>query len=97
MLVGSVRPLEETFVASITTTTTTTIRVAEVNTSVPAVSNSCVTFQVGAGTGCDWMCNYCANQLGTANYYFTTDVCHYETGGCVGNPQPNTPYTCCAA
>jgi len=109
MLVGSVRPLEETFVASITTTTTTTtttIRVAEAvavseavaaNTSNPTVSNSCVTFQVGAGTGCDWMCNYCANQLGTANYYFTTDVCRYETGGCVGNPQPTTPYTCCSA
>ena len=86
LLVGPVRPLEETFVSA-----------TEPLTSNQAVSNSCVTFQVGAGTGCDWMCNYCANQLGTANYYFTTDVCHYETGGCVGNPQPNTPYTCCSA
>ena len=59
-------------------------------------SNSCVTFQVGSGTGCDWMCNYCASHLGTYNYYFTTDVCTYQTGGCVGTPLANTPYTCCA-
>ena len=58
--------------------------------------NSCVTFQVGAGTGCAWMCSYCASQLGTNNYYFTTGICKYQTGGCVGNPQPSTSYTCCA-
>jgi hypothetical protein len=58
--------------------------------------NSCITFQVGSGTGCGWMCSYCANQLGTNNYYFTTGVCQYQTGGCVGNPQANTPYTCCS-
>jgi len=59
-------------------------------------SNQCTTFQVGPGTGCTWMCNYCANQLGTYNYYFTTDVCTYQTGGCVGTPQPYVSYTCCA-
>ena len=64
------------------------------STSGPQV---CVTFQVGAGTGCAWMCSYCANQLSTNNYYFTTDVCKYQTTGCVGNPQANTPYTCCAS
>ena len=32
---------------------------------------TCVSFIVGPGTGCDWMCNYCANTLGTNNYYFT--------------------------
>ncbi len=59
-------------------------------------SNSCISFQVSQGTGCAWMCNYCANQLGTYNYYFTNDVCTYQTGGCVGNPQVGVTYTCCA-
>lgn len=58
--------------------------------------NSCISFSVGAGTGCQWMCNYCANQLGTTNYYFTNGVCTYETGGCVGNPQAGVTYTCCS-
>jgi hypothetical protein len=58
-------------------------------------SNQCVTFQVGAGTGCAWMCNYCANALGTYEYYFTDNVCTYQTGGCVGNPLPGVSYTCC--
>lgn len=58
--------------------------------------NACVNFQVGTGTGCDWMCNYCANQLGTNNYYFTTGVCSYQSGGCVGSPSTGTTYTCCA-
>ena len=60
-------------------------------------SNSCVSFQVSAGTGCAWMCNYCANTLGTTNYYFTDSVCTYETGGCIGTPQVGVLYTCCAA
>jgi hypothetical protein len=31
--------------------------------------------------------DYCANQLGTNNYYFTDNVCTYQQGvGCVGNP-----------
>ena len=58
--------------------------------------NGCVNFSVGQGTGCQWMCEYCASQLGTSNYYFTTDVCKYQTGGCVGNPQPGVTYTCCS-
>lgn len=57
--------------------------------------NNCVSFAVSSGTGCAWMCNYCANQLGTNNYYFTTGVCTYQTGGCVGNPQAGVTYTCC--
>ena len=72
------------------------------------VSNNCITFSVGSGTGCQWMCDYCANSLGTNNYYFTTDVCKYETiaqvdtqyvqitSGCVGNPSAGVPYTCCS-
>ena len=61
------------------------------------VSNNCISFQVSQGTGCAWMCQYCANQLGTYNYYFTNDVCTYQTGGCVGNPQAGVTYTCCSA
>jgi len=59
--------------------------------------NGCVTFSVAAGTGCAWMCEYCANQLGTNNYYFTTPVCAYQTGGCMGNPIAGVSYTCCSA
>lgn len=60
-------------------------------------SNSCVRFSVSSGTGCAWMCNYCANQLGTNNYYFTDNVCVYQQGeGCVGNPIAGQTYTCCS-
>jgi len=59
--------------------------------------NSCVSFTLGSGTGCDWMCNYCANSLGTNNYYFTDQVCTYYPGGCQGNPLAGVQYTCCAA
>ena len=58
--------------------------------------NNCVQFSVSAGTGCAWMCNYCANQLGTFNYYFPDGVCTYQTGGCVGNPQAGQTYSCCS-
>jgi len=58
--------------------------------------NNCVSFSVGSGTGCSWMCSYCANSLGTNNYYFTDGVCKYESGGCVGNPQAGVVYTCCS-
>jgi hypothetical protein len=58
--------------------------------------NNCVSFSVTSGTGCAWMCNYCANTLGTNNYYFTSGVCTYQTGGCVGNPQTGVTYTCCS-
>ena len=58
--------------------------------------NNCVSFSVGAGTGCQWMCNYCQDHLGTTNYYFTDGVCTYESGGCVGNPQAGVSYTCCS-
>jgi len=59
-------------------------------------SNLCVQFSVASGTGCAWMCNYCASQLGTNNYYFTDNVCTYQEGqGCVGNPIAGKTYTCC--
>jgi hypothetical protein len=58
--------------------------------------NNCIQFTVGPGTGCEWMCNYCANQLGTFNYYFPDSVCTYQTGGCVGNPVAGKVYSCCS-
>ena len=63
--------------------------------SIDKTSNNCITFSVSPGTGCSWMCNYCANQLVTNDYYFTNNVCTYETGGCVGNPISGVEYTCC--
>jgi hypothetical protein len=61
-------------------------------------SNNCYTFTVGQGTGCQYLCSLCANQLGTNNYYFTDNVCTYDSGvGCVGNPLAGKQYTCCAA
>jgi len=60
-------------------------------------SNNCVSFYVSSGTGCAWMCNYCASALGTNNYYFTDGICTYQQGiGCVGNPIAGNSYTCCA-
>ena len=61
------------------------------------VSGECINFSVSQGTGCQWMCNYCSNQLGTNNYYFTDGVCTYQQGvGCVGNPLSGKQYTCCS-
>jgi len=60
------------------------------------LTNNCITFSVAAGTGCQWMCNYCEQNLGTTNYYFADGVCKYETGGCVGSPMLGEKYTCCS-
>ena len=60
------------------------------------VQNSCITFLIGAGTGCDWMCNYCASQLNSSSYYFLPPVCTYQSGGCIGNPQAGVSYSCCS-
>lgn len=57
--------------------------------------NGCISFSVGSGTGCAWMCEYCQNNLGTTNYYFTDGVCSYQSGGCSGNPIAGKQYTCC--
>ena len=56
--------------------------------------SGCVSFTVAQGTGCAWMCNYCATNLGP-NYYFIDNVCVYQNGGCVGNPVAGQTYTCC--
>ena len=66
------------------------------STSLVSVPNRCISFTVDQGTGCQWMCNYCANNLGTSNYYFTDSVCTYQSGGCVGNPVAGKQYTCCS-
>jgi len=71
--------------------------VSATSQGLTSVQNNCITFSVGQGTGCDWMCNYCSIYLGTDNYYFTDNVCTYETGGCVGNPVAGKQYTCCSA
>lgn len=84
-----------TFVMSVISATNSGNCVSE--QSIPSnPKNNCVSFSVSSGTGCAWMCNYCASQLGTNNYYFTTDVCTYQTGGCVGNPIAGVTYTCCS-
>jgi len=57
--------------------------------------NACVSFTVGPGTGCAWMCEHCADVLGPS-YYFLDGVCAYQAGGCVGNPQAGVTYTCCS-
>ena len=60
------------------------------------VPNGCISFSVGQGTGCAWMCEYCQTNLGTTNYYFTDGVCNYQSGGCSGNPVVGKQYTCCS-
>ena len=68
------------------------------STDICGPANNCISFQVSSGSGCEWMCNYCATNLGTNNYYFTDNVCTYQQGiGCVGNPQTGVVYTCCSA
>lgn len=64
--------------------------------NITAVTNGCISFSVGSGTGCSWMCQYCQTNLGTTNYYFTDGVCTYQSGGCSGNPVAGKQYTCCS-
>lgn len=73
------------------------LAVTKADDCIGPISNQCVQFSVSSGTGCAWMCNYCATQLGTNNYYFVDGVCSYQQGqGCVGNPIAGKTYTCCA-
>jgi len=58
--------------------------------------NNCMSFTIRAGTGCIWMCEYCANILRTNNYYFTNGICTYQTNGCFGYPLADVNYTCCS-
>lgn len=72
--------------------------VADSKSTCLVPTNKCVSFSIGSGTGCSWMCSYCAQQLGTNNYYFQDGVCQYDPnqGTCVGTPQTGITYTCCA-
>ena len=74
-----------------------TNEVCDAENRISEGSNNCVQFTVSSGTGCAWMCNYCASKLATNNYYFTDNVCTYQQGqGCVGNPIAGKSYTCCS-
>ncbi len=55
----------------------------------------CITFTIGDGTGCQFMCDYCAENLGTRNFYFTDWICTNNNGICAGDPIPWETYTCC--
>ena len=68
---------------------------AQVCNSMLTYQNTCITFLIGEGTGCDWMCNYCGSQLNSSSYYFLPPVCTYQSSGCIGNPQAGVSYTCC--
>lgn len=91
------RALFVAMLAFMLTYLTTTDAVCGVQNSLamPKITNQCISFSVGAGTGCAWMCAHCADALGPS-YYFTDGVCQYQSGGCVGNPQSGVTYTCCA-
>ena len=39
-------------------------------------NNGCVSFSVGPGTGCAWMCNYCANIVQIIE--LTKHICIYN-------------------
>ena len=80
-------------ILTIFTIVSTTFSIDKCNMTSP---KNCITFTIGPNTGCSWMFNYCANNLGTNNYYFTDNVCVYESGGCNGNPQLGVSYTCCS-
>ena len=58
--------------------------------------NYCLTFTIGEDTGCNWMCDYCAQNLGTNNFYFTDWICTNNNGMCTGNPSAWEEYTCCS-
>ena len=58
-------------------------------------NQDCITYTIGEGTGCQFMCDYCAENLGTNNFYFTDWVCENKNGMCSGEPLPWETYTCC--
>lgn len=55
----------------------------------------CVTFTIGEDTGCQYMCDYCAENLGTNDFYFTDWICKNKNGMCSGDPTSWETYTCC--
>ena len=76
----------------------TLLQITHTFAQICQATNNCISFTLSPGTGCAWMCNYCANNLGTDNYYFQPAICTYQSGvGCVGNPQAGVTYQCCSA
>ena len=55
----------------------------------------CITYTIGEGTGCQFMCDYCAENLGTTNFYFTDWICQNKNGMRSGTPTAWETYTCC--
>ena len=63
----------------------------------PSSQHSCVSSTFN-GVGCSQMCNWCEKQLGTANYFWESNVCTWNdmSNSCVGaGPLANTIYKCC--
>lgn len=58
-------------------------------------NQDCITFTIGDNTGCQFMCDYCLENLGTTNFYFTDWICKNKNGMCTGDPMPWETYTCC--
>ncbi len=58
-------------------------------------NEDCITFTIGEDTGCQYMCDYCAENLGTTNFYFTDWICKNMNGMCTGEPTSWETYTCC--
>ena len=95
MHITSILAFVSFFFASVSPSASSSPSASPVNKTCNS-QNNCITFTLGSGTGCDWMCNYCANNLGTNNYYFPDGVCSYQSGGCVGSPQSGKQYSCCS-
>ena len=58
-------------------------------------NEDCITFTIGESTSCQYMCDYCSENLGTTNFYFTDWICKNRNGMCSGDPMPWETYTCC--
>tara|TARA_B100001093_G_C26778109_1_gene993320 strand:+ start:1098 stop:1322 length:225 start_codon:yes stop_codon:yes gene_type:complete len=58
--------------------------------------SDCISFTIGENTGCQFMCDYCAENLGTNNFYFTDWICKNRNGICTGTPSAFEEYTCCS-
>ncbi len=58
--------------------------------------SDCISFTIGENTGCQFMCDYCAQNLGTNNFYFTDWICKNRNGICTGTPSAYEEYTCCS-
>ena len=67
------------------------------NSKVYDSEGYCITFMTGGEISCESMCNYCFENLGTNNFYFTDWICQNQNGRCIGDPSPYEEYTCCTS